>query len=241
MKKRAKEIPSRTGNRSLLVYCAAGLKTPVAEVAHEYEKAHTGSIRFQYGGSGTLLNNLRQAKAGDLFVAADESYIQQGRSKGLLSKVIPLARQRPVVLVARGNPRGIRTLEDLCRKDTRVVLAAPEAASIGRTIRELLEKAGRWDELEEHVAAFEPTVNDVANDVENGAADAGIVWDSTARQHPQLEVVRLSLFDAATETVSVAVLKSSHQPIEALRFARYLGARHRGLRNFEELGYKLAA
>lgn len=226
------------GGKPLLVFCAAGIKPPVEAVAHEYEQTFGVRVQLQYGGSGTLLSNLRVADSGDLFLAADESYMKSAREFGLLAEAIPLARMRPVIAVAKGNPRNILTLEDLQRTDVRVAMANPEAASIGRTVRALLQKSGQWIELEKHITVFKPTVNDVANDVKIGSVDAGIVWDATARQYPELEFVTLPLFDAATETISIGVLKRSQQPAAALRFARYLGARDQGLKQFEKFHYE---
>jgi molybdenum ABC transporter molybdate-binding protein len=225
------------GQKPLLLFCAAGLKPPVEAVAREYEQTFGVQVQLQYAGSGTLLSNLRIADAGDLFLAADESYIKSARALGLLAETIPLARQRPVIAVARGNPKNIRTLDDLRRMDVRIAMANPEATSIGRTVRALLQQTGQWSALERRVAVFKPTVNDVANDVKIGSVDAAIVWDATARQFPELELVTVPLFNTATETISIGVLKHSQQPAAALRFARYLGARDRGLKQFERFHY----
>ena len=229
--------PTVAPRQALLVYCAAGIKPPVAAVARAYEKECGVRVQLQFGGSGTLLSNLRVAKAGDLYLAADESYIQAARGFGLLAEAITLARQRPVILVAKGNPKHIRGVEDLCRDDVRVSLANPDAASIGRTVRALLEQTGQWAALEKHAVVFKPTVNDVANDVKLGAVDAGIVWDATAQQYPGLAFVTSPLFDAAAETIAIGVLKASVQPMAALRFARYLAARDRGQPVFAQNHY----
>ena len=224
--------------KPLLVFCAAGIKPPVEAIAHEYERAFGVRVQLQYGGSGSLLSNLRIADSGDLFLAADESYMKSAREFGLLAETIPLTRMRPVIAVAKGNPRNIRTLDDLRRTDVRVAMANPEAASIGRTVRALLQQAGQWNELKKHVTVFKPTVNDVANDVKIRSVDAGIVWDATVRQYPELEFVTVPLFDSAVETISVGVLKRSQQPAVALRFGRYLGARDKGLKQFEKFHYE---
>lgn len=220
--------PTSKSGQNLLVYCAAGIKPPVEAVARAYEKESGVRIQLQFGGSGTLLSNLRVAKAGDLFLAADESYIQTARGFGLLAETIPLARQKPVILVARGNPKKILGVADLLRDDVRVSLANPDAASIGRTTRAILQQTKQWEKLEKHATVFKPTVNDVANDVKIGAVDAGIVWDATAQQYPDLTSVTQPLLDAAAETITVGVLQCSTQPTAALRFARYLAARDRG-------------
>lgn len=230
--------PGRSaGEKPLLLFCAAGIKSPAEAVAREYEQAFGVRVQLQYGGSGTLLSNLRVADTGDLFLAADESYMQSARDFGLLAETIPLARQRPVIAVAKGNPKNIHTLADLQRTDVRFAMANPDAASIGRTVRNLLQQAGNWTEFEKRVTVFKPTVNDVANDVKIGSVDAGIVWDATARQYSELELVTVPMFDNASETISIGVLKRSEQPAAALRFARYLGARDKGLQKFEKHHY----
>ncbi|MCY3019234.1 MAG: molybdate ABC transporter substrate-binding protein [Planctomycetota bacterium] len=235
-------LRSGTGNRpTLLLYCAAGCQPPVKEVIADYEKESGVSIGVQYGGSGQLLSNIEAVRRGDLFLAGDNSYIAIGRQKGLIAEAIPLALMRPVILVAKGNPKGIRTVADLLAADTRVALANPDQAAIGRAVRELLRNTGQWDAMEKHAAVFKPTVNDLANDVKVGSADAAIVWDATARQYPQLDMVRVDVLDRATEQVTIGVLTASAQPTAALRFARYLGASDRGLQAFRKHGYEPVA
>jgi molybdenum ABC transporter molybdate-binding protein len=229
---------AKPGKDSLLVFCAAGIKLPVEAVAREYEAASGVRVQLQYGGSGTLLSNLRLTDTGDLFLAADESYLESAREFGLLAETIPVARQKPVIAVAKGNPKGIRTLEDLRREGVRVAVANPDTASIGRTVRALLQQTGEWDAMEKRITVFKPTVNDVANDVRIGSVDAGFVWDATARQYAELELVTVPLFDAGTEVVGIGVLKRTQQPAAALRFARYLSARDRGLKQFEKFHYQ---
>lgn len=222
----------------LLVFCAAGIKPPVEAAAHDFTVELGVPVQIQYGGSGTLLSNLRVAGAGDLFIAADTTYIESARSLGLIAETLPLARQAPVIAVAKGNPKHIRTLEDLLQPGIRIAMANPDAASIGRTVRSLLQKAGSWDAFAPRVTVYKPTVNDVATDVRIGSVDAGIVWDATALQFPSLDSVAVPLFTNAVETVSIAVLKRSTQPTAALRLARYLAAPDRGLKRFVEFHYQ---
>ncbi len=240
MQSRDSPLSTTSVQKPLLVFCAAGIRAPVEAVARDYEQAFGVQVQLQYGGSGTLLSNLRVTQTGDLFLAADESYVRSARAAGLLAEVIELARQRPVIAVPRGNPKNIRTLEDLQRPDVHVAMANPDAASIGRTVRSLLQQAEKWAALERRITVFKPTVNDVANDVKLGSVDAGIVWDATAHQYPELEIVTVPLFETSAETISIGVLRSSAQPAAALRFARYLGAPEKGLRQFRRFHYEPA-
>ncbi len=56
-------------------------------------------------------------------------------------------------------------------------------------------------------------------------------------QYPELEAVQLPLFAAHSVPVSAGVLTTSEQPTAALRFARYLAARDKGLVKFKEKHY----
>ncbi|NOU36505.1 MAG: molybdate ABC transporter substrate-binding protein [Kiritimatiellaceae bacterium] len=224
----SKPHETASGGNPLLVYCAAGVKPPVVELAKRYEFESGVKIQIQYGGSGTLLSNIEVSRKGDLYVAADHSYIELAAKKGLIAEVLPLAYQHPVIAVPKGNPKNIRRLEDLLQSGVRLALGNPESASVGKQTKQLLERAGIWDAVKKQVeqnGVFKPTVPDVANDVKLGAVDAGIIWDATAAQYPELEAVNVPLFDSVRDEVSVAVLNSSEQPTAALRFARWLNSK----------------
>jgi molybdenum ABC transporter molybdate-binding protein len=224
--------PVREG--PILVYCAAGIRQPVDAA----EKAFGKPLQLQYGGSQTLLANAEVTRKGDLYIAADDSYVQMAREKGLAAEVLPLARQVPVLAVARGNPKKIGSIADLLRADVKVCQANPDAAAVGKLVRQTLEKRGRWAPLKEKTLVFKSTVNEVANDLKLGTVDAGFVWDANVRQYPELERVDLPELAGVQAEVTAIVLKSSTLPAAALRFARFLAAKDRGQREFRKSGYE---
>src|SRR6185436_8425892 len=157
--------------------------------------------------SQTLLSNIELTGKGDLFIPADDSYLKLARDKGLAAEAIPLARMSPVLAVAKGNPKGIKRLSDLLRKDVKVAQANPDAAAVGKLVRGALESRGLWAALKEATLVFKPTVNDVANDLKLGTADAGFLWDATLHQYPDLERVELPELAGVAASMSVVVLK----------------------------------
>lgn len=242
--------PEGTGNR-LILYCAAGLRAPVEQVAERYRQEYGITIDIQYGGSNTLLNQLEIDKFShvDLYLAADDLYADAAREKGLAAEVLPIAYQRPVIAVRQGNPKNIGSFEDLLSDQVVLALPDPDHAAAGRVARERLSAAvdgetSLWERLEHHVVenqrgVFKPTINDVAADIKLGSVDAGIVWDSTVSMpafRDELEAVFLPEMAGPPNLVSLCVLNSSRRPTAALRFARYLSARDRGLPSFQEFG-----
>lgn len=225
------------GERSLMVFCAAGIKKPVAEIAERYREEFGVEVALQYGGTGTLLSQLKLAKRGDLFIAADSGAVADATRLGVIDEVVPLCVQYPVVAVAAGNPKGIGELEDLWREGVRVAVANPEAASIGKSTKAVFGE--RWGAFKEKVAVMKPTVTELAADLSLGAIDAAVVWNSTVPQFEGLEAVELVEFSARKENVSAAVLRASEQVPEALKFARYLVAPERGGPVFRDKGFEV--
>jgi molybdenum ABC transporter molybdate-binding protein len=229
-----------TRGGSLVLYCAAGLRPPVEGVIEEFEKTYGTEVQVFYEGSGALLSSLKVAKRGDLYLAADEGYLKLAEDAGLVAETFAVASLRPVIAVARGNPKRVAGLRDLLRADVRVALANPEQAAVGKETRRVIETTGDWEAMKSKATVFKPTVVDIANDVKVGAVDAAVVWDATVRQYPDLEAVQGNEFDASVQRITLGVLRSSTQPAAALRFARFFSARDRGLKHFERLGYEVA-
>jgi molybdenum ABC transporter molybdate-binding protein len=223
-----------------MVHCAAALKDPVAAAAREYQQAYGVPIRLQYGASQTLLANIEVSNQGDIYLPADDYYIQLARKKKLAAEVIPLARMTPVIAVPKGNPRNIRSLDDLLKSDVRISFANPEAAAVGKLVRDALRATGEWDAFQATKLVIKLTVTDVANDVKVGAADAGIVWDATVKQMPDLEAVAFPQLADRKAHVSLSVLTCSSRPTAALHFARYLAARDKGLVEIARAGFEPA-
>lgn len=229
---------------SLLVYCAAGMSKPMEEIAQAYEKEYGVRVQLQFGGSGTLLSNIKVSGTGDIFLAADQSYLEVARDADLIEEVMDAVRLTPVIAVPKGNPKAVTALDGLAQEGLRVCLANADAASIGRVTKLLLEDKGLWQAVEANVikaGVFKPTVNDIANDLKLGSADAGIVWDATAAQYPELESIPIAGAEAHVQTASLALLKTTKHATAALRFMRYATARDRGLAVFEKHRFPVVA
>ncbi len=229
--------PSHESATPLTVYCAAGLKKPVEEIALAYQKETGTEVRLQYGGTGTLLSQIKIAKQGDLFIAADEGSLADAKKMGVTREEFQLVKQTPVLAVAKGNPKHITSLESLKGSEIKLALPNPEAASIGRVAKRLL--GPEWDALAAKAAVMKPSVTEIAADLSLGAVDAAIVWDSTVPQFKELEAVKLPELAKHEEFATAAVLSFGQQPAEAMRFARYLAAPEKGAAIFQQHGFKV--
>jgi molybdate transport system substrate-binding protein len=228
--------PEGDHGETLVLYCAAGLQPPVSAIIKDYGETNRVTFQTQFGGSGTLLSEIRVA-GGDIFVAADKQYLITAREMNLVDEIVPIATQTPVIVVPKGNPKKISRLADLLDRGIRLSLADPKMAAIGKVVEGLLKQDGLWGRLWQKSIIHRETVNQVANDVKLTAADAGIVWDATAAQYPTLEVVRVEPFEHSKNEIAVGVIRGSRNADGARRFVRYLTAPDKGLAIFKKYGY----
>ncbi|NDD37695.1 MAG: hypothetical protein EB082_04665, partial [Verrucomicrobia bacterium] len=220
------------------VYCAAGLKQPVEAIAAKYRADFGVEVQLQYGPTGALISNLRVAKRGDLFIAADDGSVADARKFELVREVLPLVRQHPVIAVRAGNPKNIHSLTDLLRDDVKLALTNPDAASISRVSKAALGET--WSKLAARATVMKPAVTEVAADLSLGTVDAAILWDATVPQFKGLLAVEVPELKDRVENASAAVLAVCSQPAAALKFARYLAAPEKGGAVFQSHGFQLA-
>ncbi|MGJ8660151.1 MAG: molybdate ABC transporter substrate-binding protein [Cellulophaga fucicola] len=226
--------------KSLLLYCAAVVKPALEEVAKVYYKETGVQIDLQYGGSGTLLSNLRIAKQGDLYLSADASYMQQAIRYNLIKESKPLVVITPVLAVAKNNPKQISNITEVCKEGIKFGIANPDAASIGSVTRNMLLQSGDWNVLKNCIYVQMPTVSDVANALKLKTIDVGVIWDVTANQYKEIDTVKINFFKEYKEYATIGVLKSSSQVKEASEFINFLIYNSKSKRVFKKLGYNIS-
>jgi molybdate transport system substrate-binding protein len=204
---------------SITVLAAASLQEPFTEVGRRVEHHHPGaSVRFGFDASSTLARQVEAGAPADVLATADEATISPLADAGLLSPPAVFARNRLAILVARGNPHGVRSLADLGRSGLVVVLCAPEVPC-GRLAGTLLDRAG----VDARPRSFEPNVKGVVAKVTLGEADAGVVYATDVRTAgPRAEGVEIPAGQNVTTAYPVATVRSAPNPAAAARFVDLL-------------------
>ena len=221
----------------LIVYCAEALRLPLEAIRLDFEKESRQPVELRYGSSYFILTQLDQMKDGDLFLPADDSYLALARKKDLTAEVLPLAKMRPVVVTRSGFAKSIKSWNDVIAPDVKLGIANPEAAAIGKLVRDHLRTQGLWDAVVKQQPTLLGTVSDVGAAVQLGTIDVGVIWDAVAKNYPKATVVEVPELNGITAQVPIAVTKRSTQPMQALRFARFAAAKDRGLDHLQKHGF----
>jgi molybdate transport system substrate-binding protein len=206
----------------LLLYCGAGLRPAVAEIAKEFGRRHGVTVECDYAGSEVLVSRIKLSGRGDLYMPGDVYYVDRADEEGLIASKKTVCYFVPVILVRKGNPKNVRTLVDLTRPDVKVGLGDPKACAIGRIASKIFAK-NPIPEEDVHVKFRSLTVSELGNHIQVGTLDAVIVWDAVAAyfaEHGQ--VVPIPRRQNVISTVAVGVLRSSEQPEPAAALVEFI-------------------
>src|SRR5262245_12845817 len=173
----------------LVVFCAEALRMPMEEIKSAFEKETGQPVELRYQASQAILTQMQVTGQGDLFLPADDSYLELARAKGLIDESLPLASMHPVVCTRPGFDRPIKSWHDVMAPGVKLGIANPDAAAIGKVLRDQLRKLGLWDAVTKQQPALLGTVSDVGAAVQLGTIDVGVIWDAIAKNYPKVKVV----------------------------------------------------
>ncbi|WP_106766599.1 molybdate ABC transporter substrate-binding protein [Paenibacillus faecalis] len=209
----------------LTVSAAASLKSGLEEAAALFESRNPDiKIQFNFGGSGSLQQQIEQGAPVDLFFSAAKEPMEQLVQKGLIerseSKV--MLHNRLVLIVPKGDD-SIHGLQDLIKPEVQVIaIGQLDTVPAGAYGKEVLEGEGLWNKVESK-AVYAKDVTQVLSYVTSGNADAGFVYASDAIQSSDVKVsVEI---DPASHTLieyPAAVIKMGKNPEEARKLLDFL-------------------
>jgi molybdate transport system substrate-binding protein len=167
---------------SPLVCHVGGTMRPVFEKLAEVYEAETGQkIEINSAGSGELLANIELQAEGDLYVSHDP-FLDIIMDKSLAVNGWTLGEIYPVIIVQKGNPKNIHTLNDLARDDVQLALTDYKLSTLGRMLPTIFGNAGmNLDALDQNKnITIHRSGSFVANLVVMKNADAALVWEAVA-------------------------------------------------------------
>jgi molybdate transport system substrate-binding protein len=204
---------------SITVLAASSLTDAFNEMGRQFQAAHPGiAISFSFGASSTLAQQANAGAPADVLATADEPTMQVAVTGGSVAAPDVFAHNRLALLVAKGNPKGIRGLADLARPGLIVVLCAAEVPC-GRFGVQALSNAG----VKVTPASLEANVRGVVSKVTLGEADAGIVYVTDVRTAgDKVEGVTIPDAQNVLATYPIATVKATHNAALANAFVAYV-------------------
>ena len=199
-----------------MVFAAASLKKTFTEIGEQFKADNPGiSVEFNFAGSSDLVTQLTQGAQADVFASADAKNMDKAVQADLLDgDPVDFASNTLTIAVAPGNPKQIRSFQDLTKPGLAVVVCAPQVPC-GSATQKIEEATG----VDIAPVSEESSVSDVLSKVTTGQADAGLVYVTDAKGAGD-EITSVPFPEAAdaVNTYPIAALKASTSPELARKF-----------------------
>lgn len=224
--------------RAPLVLAASSLQESMNAAADAWAaKGHSRPV-ISFAASSALARQVAAGAPADLFVSADEEWMDELGRRGLLvpGTRMDLLGNRLVLVAPLGTPLARPYDEFRALGTGRVAIADPDSVPAGRYARAALAKMGLWDAVRPRAVRSE-NVRAALALVERGAAPRGIVYATDARASRRVKVVATFPADSHPPIrYPVARLKASTSP-DAEGFRRFLLSRE-GKAIFARFGFQ---
>lgn len=219
--------PAAARDRGPVVLAAASLQEAMTDAAQAWAaRGHPRPV-VSFAASSALARQIAAGAPADLFISADEAWMDDIAGKGLIAPgtrasflanqlVLIAPADRPVKLAIRpGFPLAAAL------GGGRLAMADPDAVPAGRYGKAALTSLGVWASVESRVVRAE-NVRAALLLVERGETPLGVVYATDARASTKVRVV--GVFPAASHppiAYPMARLKASTDP-DAEAFRRFL-------------------
>lgn len=236
----------KTQNTELTVFAAASLTETLTELKTAYEKDHPGvTITYNFDSSGTLLTQIQEGAACDLFLSAAPKQMNALEEAGSLAEGsrIDLLENQVVLCVPEGNPKGLDSFDALAQalRQRDVLLAMGNSdVPVGQYTQKILAYYDLNEEELTDCITYGSNVKEVTTQVSEGSVDCGVIYATDAFS------AGLTVADSAAAEMCgqviypAAVVKDSKNGEAAQEFLNYL-ATEEAMDVFRGVGFVPAA
>lgn len=209
----------------LTISAAVSLTDALEEIQSLYEKENNVELIVNLGGSGTLAQQILQGAPVDVFISANEKWMDTLEDE---EQIIPTTRNdvtgNQVVLIAqKDSPLHYASFKDISLDELdQIAIGNPESVPAGSYTEQILTHIGLWDELESSFV-YAKDVRQVLTYVESGNTDIGFVYESDARTSDAIKILANAEQDWHEPIIYPgAVLADTKNEAEATAFLQYL-------------------
>jgi molybdate transport system substrate-binding protein len=191
--------------RTLVVAAAADLRPAFEEIGRQFESWRKAEVTFSFGSSGLLAQQVIRGAPFDVFVAANEQYVDDAIAAGV---GVGDSKERYAIgrlALWRGGDDDVpASVSDLVMpRFARIAMANPAHAPYGVAARQALEAAGVYEAVKGRLVYGE-NVSDAQRIVQTGNADVGIIALSLAlAAGGNFVVVPMALHEPLVQTLVV--------------------------------------
>ncbi|KGF30329.1 molybdate ABC transporter substrate-binding protein [Oligella urethralis] len=170
---------------TIAVSAAASLTNAYTELGKAFEaKNPEHKVEFNFGASGTLLQQILQGAPVDVFASADQQTMDKAVEEGMVKKDsrVDFIGNGLVLIVPKDSKLSFDSLEQLTADNVEhIAMGNPDTTPNARYARAALQKEGLWEKVEPKLV-LASNVRQSLSYVSRGEVEAGFVFSTDVKQ-----------------------------------------------------------
>ena len=210
--------------QSVTVYAAASLTNAMTDLDHLFEKQKKVAVKTSYAGSSTLAKQIEAGAPADVFISADEQWMNYLQNKKLIqsNKRVNLLGNRLVLISPKSKPIKIKmdkSFDPSTAFQGKICTGDTKSVPVGKYGKQALTSLGWWQKLVPRLVETED-VRAALNFVARGECQLGIVYATDAAISKDVTVV--GVFPISTHTPIVYPLGLVQNNPQSVAFYQFL-------------------
>ena len=194
----------------LLLYSGSMLRPAIEETITEFEKREGVKVSRVYNGCGILVSQMKSGGKPDLYFACDNRFMEEVQN--LFEKPEVVSSNLLVIATAKGNPKGVRTLQDLGKPNLKVGVGHEQQCALGAITKETFIRTGTYEKIRKNVVVESPTGDFLINQLRTGSLDVVVAYRSNALPYDKdIEFTPVTGIPCAAPQQPVAIHKESNK------------------------------
>lgn len=223
----------------LTVSAASSMKEVLEEIGSEFQANYPDiELRFNFGSSGALKQQIEQGAPADLFISASPEKYAELVHYDFIHIGDSIVTNELVLVTPKDLPFEIAQLNDLTKNEVeKIAIGIPDVVPAGTYAKQTLQYEEIYPELQQKLVPAKD-VRQVLTYVETGNAQAGFVYKTDAMTTEKIQVA--ATIDAESHEpikYSAGILDATEHKTEALLFFEFLKGEEAG-KQWQQFGFK---
>lgn len=175
----------------LFVSAAASLTDVMDELKEIYEADNNVKLTFNFAGSGKLAQQLQQGAPVDVFISANENWMDTLTKEELIiaDTKVEVTGNKLVLIADADSDIDYTSFDHIDSEQlANIAVGNPESVPAGEYTEAVLRSLDKWEEMQTKVV-YAKDVRQVLTYVETGNADIGFVYESDALSSDQIKIL----------------------------------------------------
>jgi len=162
----------------LRVYSAGAVAPPLQEAVDIFENKFGIRCKLTTGKPSNLLAAIAASKQGDIISCGAEYILDEAEDRGLIVKGSrrSMGFRRSVIIVPKGNPAKITSLNDLCKENVRIGIATD--GCLKGVWDDVASKAGLTDQIRRNITHHADACGSLMGLIHQEKVDAIFGWNA---------------------------------------------------------------